>query len=263
MSTDPAKLFNSLRLIRSEGVGPTTFARLIQRFGGAAAALKAMPEMKRPLQPADSDAVTREHNRLVKSGGFWLEQSHAAYPELLHNIDDAPPVLSVLGKPELMQRPMIAIVGARNASTSGRRLAAQLARDLGAAGYVIVSGMARGIDTAAHEAAMETGTVAVLANGVDVVYPPENQALYDTMRKNGVILSENPLGAQPTASSFPRRNRIISGLCQAVIIVEAAMKSGSLITARCALDQGRDVFAVPGSPLDPRASGPNFLIKTG
>lgn len=254
---------HALRLIRSEGVGPATFARLINKFGDVDAALNAMQHMKKPIQPADLKTIEKEYNRLIKSGGTWLYKEENNYPELLQPVDDAPPVLSALGKTDLLQRPMIAIIGSRNASINGRKIAQNLARELGAAGYVIVSGLARGIDTAAHEAALETGTVAVMANGLDVVYPPENQKLYDAIREKGVILSENPLGTQPSASLFPRRNRIISGLCQAVIVVEAEQKSGSLITIRNALDQGREVFAVPGSPLDPRASGPNYLIKTG
>ncbi|MDB5477697.1 MAG: putative Rossmann fold nucleotide-binding protein [Alphaproteobacteria bacterium] len=253
----------ALQLIRSEGVGPATFARLVDRFGGVENALSAMPQMKRPLQPADLKKVEAEYNRLLKSGGVWLSKDDAQYPELMQPLDDMPPVLSALGDISLLAKPMIAMVGGRNASTNGRRLAAQIAKDLGRQGFVIVSGLARGIDTAAHEAALETGTVAVLANGVDIVYPPENKKLYDAIRERGVILSENPLASEPTASLFPRRNRIISGLCRGVIVVEAAQKSGSLITIRYALDQGREVFAVPGSPLDPRASGPNHLIKTG
>lgn len=262
-SKPPSNAFHALRLIRSEGVGPATFARLVDRFGGIEAAISLMQNMKKPIQPSDLKLIEKEYNRVIKSGGHWIAKGDFDYPELLEPLDDAPPVLCTLGKPELLRRPMIAIIGSRNASINGRRLAASLARDLGSEGYVIVSGMARGIDTAAHEAAMDTGTVAVLANGVDVVYPPENKELYDNIRVKGVILSENPLGSQPTAQLFPRRNRIISGLCQAVIVVEAAHKSGSLITIRYALDQGREVFAVPGSPLDARANGPNHLIKTG
>jgi DNA processing protein len=252
-----------LQLIRSEGVGPTTFARLVSRFGSVEAAIDQMQNMKKPIKPADLKTIEKEYNRVLKSDGHWISKQANNYPELLAPLDDAPPVMSALGKIELLQRPMIGIVGARNASTNGLRLAQNIARDLGQAGFVIVSGMARGIDTAAHEAALETGTVAVLANGIDIVYPPENKALYDKIRKNGVILSENPLGMEPTAQLFPRRNRIISGLCQGVIVIEAAQKSGSLITVRYALDQGREVFAVPGSPLDPRSSGPNHLIKSG
>jgi len=257
------EILADLRLIRSEGVGPATFTRLTERFGSSMAALNAMPHMKKPLQPADLKSVEKEFHHLHKLGGHWLAKTDPAYPDLMQPLDDAPPVLACLGNLALLKQPMIGIVGARNASTNGRRLAQTIARELGQAGYGIVSGLARGIDTAAHEAALETGTVAVLANGVDVVYPPENKKLYDAIAARGLILSENPMGCEPTASLFPRRNRIISGLCQGIIVVEAAQKSGSLITVRFALDQGREVFAVPGSPLDPRASGPNHLIKTG
>lgn len=253
----------ALRLIRSDGVGPATYKRLAGHFGSVDAALNAMPHMKKPIQPIDSKTVEKEYAALNKLGGRFLVTGQPGYPELLDTVDDAPPVISALGNTDLLQQPMVAIIGARNASTNGRRLAQSLARELGQAGYVIVSGLARGIDTAAHEAALDTGTVAVLANGVDVVYPPENKKLYDEIATRGLLLSENPLGMEPNATLFPRRNRIISGLCSAVIVVEAAAKSGSLITIRYALDQGREVFAVPGSPLDPRASGPNQLIKTG
>ena len=261
MTTDLS--LNALRLIRSDGVGPATFARLVDKFGGVEAALSSMQHMKKPIKPIDLSTIEKEYRRLIKSGGHWLYKEEATYPELLYPVDDAPPVLGALGQIHLLQKPMIAIIGARNASISGMKIARQMARELGQAGYVIVSGLARGMDTAAHEAALETGTVAVLANGLDVVYPPENQKLYDAIREKGVLLSENPLGCQPSSTLFPRRNRIISGLSQAVIVVEAEQKSGSLITIRYALDQGREVFAVPGSPLDPRASGPNHLIKTG
>lgn len=252
---------HSLRLIRSEGVGPMTFVRLLNKFGDAAKALQAMPNFPKPMQPANLDLVQKEYQSLLKMGGAWLDKTQAAYPPLMAPLDEAPPVLSTLGNTELLQKPMLAIVGSRNASLSGRKLAAQLANDLSRAGYVIVSGLARGIDTAAHEAALETGTVAVLANGVDIVYPPENQKLYDAIRQKGLLLSENALGTEPTAQLFPRRNRIISGLSIGTIVIEAAAKSGSLITARCALEQGREVFAVPGSPLDARCRGPNQLIK--
>jgi DNA processing protein len=254
---------SALRLIRSDGVGPMTYLRLVERFGSASAALNALPNMKKPLTPANLNEIDAEYKALQKMGGSFLVKGENNYPELLQPIDDAPPVLSALGNLDILTKPMLAIVGARNASANGRRLAAQIARDLGDQGFVIVSGLARGIDAAAHEASLNTGTVAVLANGVDVVYPPENQKLYDAIRERGVLLSENALGTQPTSSLFPRRNRIISGLCRGVIVIEAAAKSGSLITTRDALDQGREVFAVPGSPLDPRSTGPNQLIKSG
>ncbi len=261
-SADPSAL-NALRLIRSEGVGPSTYMRLTNLFGSVEKTLEMMGSMKKPLTPADTKKTQAEYDALLKIGGEWLVKETAAYPAPLAPFDDAPPVLAALGNTELLKKPMLAIVGARNASIGGRKLAAQIARDLGQAGFVIVSGMARGIDAAAHEAALETGTVAVMANGVDVIYPPENKKLYDAIKTNGVILSENVMGCEPAANFLPRRNRIVSGLSKAVILIEAAAKSGSLITTRFVLDQGRDVFAIPGSPLDPRASGGNHLIKTG
>lgn len=260
------KTLSWLRLIRSEGVGPTTFDKLIAEFGNAENALAAMHTLRsrgKPLLPANGQTITKEYNDLIKRGGTFILKDDAAYPDNLRAIDDAPPVLSAIGDTMLMQRPMIAIIGARNASVNARKLTATMALTLGEAGFVIVSGMARGIDTSAHEAALETGTIAVLANGIDVVYPPENKKLYDAIAQHGLLLSENALGLEPNAQLFPRRNRIVSGLCVGVIVIEAASKSGSLITARCALDQGREVFAVPGNPLDPRATGPNGLIKRG
>jgi DNA processing protein len=190
-------------------------------------------------------------------------QGSATYPALLDDLDDAPPFLWVIGDPSLLSRPMISIVGARNASSLGTRMARGLARDLGAAGYVVVSGLARGIDTAAHLAALETGTIAVQAGGVDVIYPAENTELAHDIARTGLRLSEQAMGLQPMARHFPSRNRIISGLSRATVVVEAASKSGSLITARDALDQGRDVLAVPGSPFDARAAGCNQLIRDG
>ncbi len=185
------------------------------------------------------------------------------YPAMLAAVEDAPPVLTVLGRPDLLSPPIVAVVGARNASANGRRLARELAAGLGEAGIVVASGMARGIDAAAHLGALDSGTVAVLAGGADIVYPEENRGLYDAMRTRGAILAELPLGAEPQARHFPRRNRIISGLALGVVVVEAAAKSGSLITARYALEQGREVFAVPGSPLDPRCRGCNDLLRNG
>lgn len=261
--TTPSSVFDALRLIRSDGVGPTTYKRLVDTFGSVEKTIQMMPTMKKPLQPADLKKVQAEYDALIKFGGQFLVKGSPDYPSALEPFDDAPPVLSALGDISLLQKPMLAIVGARNASINGRKLASQISHDLSDAGYVIVSGLARGIDAAAHEMSLKNGTVAVVANGVDVVYPPENKKLYDAIREQGLILSENPFGCEPAASLFPRRNRIVSGLSKAVILIEAAAKSGSLITTSFALDQGRDVFAVPGSPLDPRASGGNHLIKTG
>ena len=201
--------------------------------------------------------------RAKASGAHYVALSEADYPEALREIDSAPPLLTLKGDLTLARREAVAIVGARNASAAGRKFARSLAADLGAAGYLIVSGLARGIDTAAHEASLERGTAAVLANGIDIAYPPENAALQAEIGRIGLLISEMPPGTAPRAELFPRRNRIIAGMSRATVVVEAAMRSGSLITARFANEQGRDVFAVPGSPLDPRCEGTNRLIKDG
>lgn len=258
-----------LRLSRTENVGPITFKRLLAQFGSATRALDAIPELaaarsKKTFKVYARDAAEKEMERLKKLGAHLLCIADAEYPELLRQLEDAPPIITVLGRLDLLQQPGIAIVGARNASLPGRRMTEILARDL-CAQYPIVSGLARGIDTAAHQAALTAngGTIAVLAGGIDIVYPQENQKLYEEIRENGVIVAENPPGFPPTNRDFPRRNRIISGLSLATIVVEAALKSGSLITATYAAEQGREVMAVPGSPMDPRASGTNKLIKDG
>jgi len=257
-----------LRLARTENVGPVTFRNLIARFGSASAALEELPRLaarggKGNFVLADESEAARELEALAKLSGRMIASCEPEYPPGLRALEAPPPVISVLGHPHLLQKEMIAIVGARNASALARKLADTLSRELGFAGLVVVSGLARGIDAAAHEAALAVGTVAVVAGGVDVVYPPENEKLYAAIKNQGVVLSEMRLGEAPQARHFPRRNRIISGLSRGVVVVEAAEKSGSLITAQCALDQGREIFAVPGSPLDPRARGANRLIKEG
>ncbi|HTI85351.1 MAG TPA: DNA-processing protein DprA [Alphaproteobacteria bacterium] len=257
-----------LRLIRSENVGPVTFRALLGRYGSASAALEELPALARKggrsqlriPSPADAE---REIQGLAKIGGRLLTLSDSAYPRLLAAIEDAPPVLSVLGRPELLTDRALAIVGARNASGSGRKFGRDLAHALGQLGYVIVSGLARGLDAAAHEGALATGTVAVMAGGVDIIYPRDNAALYERIRESGALVSEQPLGLNPTARHFPIRNRIVSGLSLGVVVVEASLRSGSLITARLAGEQGREVMAVPGSPLDPRARGANRLLRDG
>jgi DNA processing protein len=257
-----------LRLARTENIGPVTFRNLIARFGTASEALAEVPRMasrggaKNFVLP-DEDSIAREIEALAKLGGRMIASCEADYPHGLKALEAPPPILSVLGHPHLLQKEMIAIVGARNASALARKFADTLSRDLGFAGIVVVSGLARGIDAAAHEAALAVGTVAVVAGGVDIVYPPENEKIYAAIKNQGVILSEMRLGEAPQARHFPRRNRIISGLARGVVVVEAAEKSGSLITAQYAIDQGREVFAVPGSPLDPRARGANRLIREG
>lgn len=257
-----------LRLIRSDNVGPVTFYRLLQRFGTAARALDALPDLARAggkanFTIANQSACEDEIAACSKIGARMILRSDADYPSLLAELDDAPPVITVRGNAALLSQPALGVVGARNASLAGRKLAEDFSRKIGQAGYVITSGLARGIDTAAHAASLASGTVAVVAGGVDVIYPPENRALYEQIAEQGCIVAESPLSTEPLARHFPRRNRIISGLSLGVLIVEAAAKSGSLITARMALEQNREVFAVPGSPLDPRAEGCNLLIKDG
>ncbi|MEQ8964591.1 MAG: DNA-processing protein DprA [Azospirillaceae bacterium] len=258
-----------LRLIRTENVGPVTFRDLMRRFGGAAAALDALPVLSRrggrakPLRPMPRAAAERERDALARMGGRLIAWCEPDYPDALAAAEDAPPVLSVRGHAHLLGRPVVGMVGARNASANGRRFAAQLAGELGQAGLVVASGLARGIDAAAHEGALATGTVAALAGGVDIAYPPENAALQDSIAEAGALIAESPLGTRPTARHFPRRNRLIAGLSLGVVVVEAAPRSGSLITARMAGEYGREVFAVPGSPLDPRTRGCNELIRSG
>lgn len=257
-----------LRLSRTERVGPVTFRNLLARFGTAGAALEALPHLAqrgggKAFAPYDAGEAAREMERLTALGGRMIAACEPDYPQGLAALEAPPPIISVLGHPHLLKKDMVAIVGARNASALARKFAATLSRDLGFAGLVVASGLARGIDAAAHEAALAVGTVAVVAGGVDVVYPPENQALYEQIRNQGVIVSDMRLSEAPQARHFPRRNLIISGLSRGVVVVEATEKSGSLITAHYALDQGREIFAVPGSPLDPRARGANRLIRDG
>lgn len=257
-----------LRLIRCENVGPITFFRLIDRFGSAGAALSALPDLARrggarEIKIVSRDAAEDEIARTESIGGRVVAWGEPDYPPLLARIEDPPPALAVVGDPSLLGKRAIAVVGARNASIAGKRFAAGLSRDLGQAGLLVVSGMARGIDAAAHEGALPTGTVAVLGGGVDVVYPRENAALYDSIRERGALISEVAAGTEPQARHFPRRNRIIAGMCRGVVVVEASPKSGSLITARLAVEQGREVFAVPGAAMDPRARGTNGLIRQG
>ena len=258
-----------LRLLRSENVGPVTFHELIARFGSGEAALDTLPELARrggrarPIRLGPRDRAEAELEALSMEGARVLFHGEPAYPARLAEIADAPPFVSVLGDAALLPRRSVAVVGARNASANGRRLAETLAADLGARGYVVVSGLARGIDAAAHKGALAGGTVAVVAGGLDVVYPQENIGLYEEIAARGAMLSEMPPGTVPQARHFPRRNRLISGLALGVVVVEAAPRSGSLITARMALEQGREVFAVPGSPLDPRARGCNDLLRQG
>lgn len=264
-----AERMDWLRLIRSENVGPVTFYHLLRYFGSAGAALDALPELsrrggrKRPVRLCPVDQAEREMGAARKAGARLLAAVEPDYPEPLAATEDAPPVIAVKGDAALLARPAVGMVGARNASANGKRFAERFARDLGDAGFVVASGLARGIDAAAHRGALATGTVALVAGGVDVCYPPENRDLYEAIAERGAIVSEQPAGLEPQGRHFPRRNRLISGVSRGVVVVEAARRSGSLITARMALEQGREVFAVPGSPLDPRARGSNDLIRQG
>lgn len=257
-----------LRLLRSRRVGVATFHRLLSEHGTAVAALAALPEIARTAgiadyEPCSHEAARREFEAGIRAGARLLAKGEPDYPEDLASLSDAPPLLWAMGRPEILARPMIAIVGARNASSLGTRMARRIASDLAAAGHVVVSGLARGIDTAAHLGSLEGGTVAVFAGGVDVVYPAENAVLAQEIAEKGLRISEAPMHLQPQARHFPARNRIVSGLARAVVVVEAAARSGSLITARNALDQGREVLAVPGHPFDARAAGCNMLIRDG
>ena len=263
-----AECVDWLRLAGTEHVGPISFFQLIDRFGSAREALAALPALARrggrpgaAKIPSASDAQA-QIAALAKAGGRWIAATEPDYPPLLRQIADPPPLISTIGRAELMTERCVAVVGARNASANGRRLARDLARDLAASGVIVVSGLARGIDAMAHEGALPA-TVAVVAGGADIVYPEENRALQERIGQEGLIVAEMPPGTEPQSRHFPRRNRIISGLSLATVVVEAAERSGSLITARFAAEQGRDVFAVPGSPLDPRARGCNGLIRDG
>jgi len=266
--TDEQRL-DWLRLIRSDHVGPRTFRALINHLGGARAALAGLPDLARrgglrgPPRILSREDAAREIAAARSHGVRLVATGEPDYPQRLKMIDDAPPLLAVCGNAAALALPMVAIVGARNASAAGLRFAERLARDLAGAGFAIVSGLARGIDAAAHRGSLATGTVAVLAGGHDKIYPPEHASLAEAIPADGALVSEMPMGWEPRARDFPRRNRLISGLAAGVVIVEAAKRSGSLITARFALEQGREVFAVPGSPLDPRAEGSNGLIKQG
>ncbi len=270
MSRPDAALVATLRLARTEGVGPINFRRLLARFADPSIALAELPRLARaagrdqPPRPPTVAMIETEIARLAALGGRFVCHDDPDYPPLLAELADAPPALAVLGDVGLLSAPAVAIVGARNASINGRRIAAAIAADLAAAGLVVVSGLARGIDTAAHEGALTTGhTIAAIAGGLDRPYPPENADLQARIATAGAVIAEAPLGTAPRERHFPRRNRLIAGLTSGTLVVEAAPRSGSLITARMAADAGRDIFAVPGSPLDPRHRGTNGLLRNG
>jgi len=257
-----------LRLIRCEGVGPRTFRSLVNRFGGAGAALAVLPALSkargRPIVPPSRAQAEDEIAAAARIGARYVATGEPDYPACLQAADAAPPLLAIRGGCEVLRRPAVAMVGSRNASAAGLAFTARLAEGFGQAGLVVVSGLARGIDARAHKSALGTGTIAVLAGGHDRVYPANHLPLVDAiLEAGGAVVAEMPMGWEPRGRDFPRRNRIISGLSLGTVVVEAARRSGSLITARYALEQGRDVFAVPGSPLDPRAEGTNDLIRQG
>lgn len=265
---DPAAAVARLRLIRTPQIGPVTYRQLVERFGDAAAAIDALPELaargggKGPVI-APVAMAERELAMAAKLGARHVFVDDADYPALLAELDDAPPAMMVRGDIGLARRPTVAMVGARNASAAACRFARQLAVELGREDVTIVSGLARGVDTAAHVGSIDSGTIAVIAGGIDIAYPPENAALQEAIAARGLLIAEQPPGTEPRARHFPYRNRIIAGLAQGTVVVEAAPKSGSLITARLAGEMGREVMAVPGSPLDPRAQGCNGLIRDG
>ena len=261
-------LIDRLRLIRTPGIGPVAYRQLMLRFGSAEAALAAIPDLARRgggKAPAvfAKDKAEREIEAVEKLGTRYLVLGQGLYPSTLAQQDDAPPLITAKGNLGLLDRPMVAIVGARNASAAACRFARGLAHDLGEEGITVVSGLARGIDSAAHDGSLDSGTIAVIAGGIDVIYPPENAARQEHIAERGLLIAEMPPGTEPRARHFPYRNRIIAGLAAGTVVIEAAPQSGSLITARLAAEAGREVMAVPGSPLDPRAQGCNQLIRDG
>ena len=264
----PSDLIDRLRLIRTPGIGPIAYRQLLMRFGNAAAALDAIPDLAargggRPPAVYQKSMAEREVAEVEKLGARYLVLGQGLYPRSLAELENAPPLLTAKGDLGLLDRQMIAIVGARNASAAACRFARGLAHDLGREGVTVVSGLARGIDSAAHDGSLESGTVAVIAGGIDFYYPPENEARQKDIAERGLLIAEMPPGTEPRARHFPYRNRIIAGLAAGTVVVEAAPRSGSLITARLAAEAGREVMAVPGSPLDPRAQGCNQLIRDG
>jgi DNA processing protein len=259
--------FARIRLLRSPNVGPVSYRQLLRRFGTARAALEALPDLVGRggggYRLAPEERVAREVSAVRAAGARYLFHDAADYPPLLAELDSAPPILTVRGDTALAQRPCVAIVGARNASAAAVKLARQFAGDLAEAGFTVVSGLARGIDGAAHRAALAGGTIGVIASGIDVTYPPEHADLQEQVAMEGLLLAEQPPGTEPRARHFPSRNRIIAGLAAGTLVVEAAPRSGSLITARLAAEAGREVMAIPGSPLEARAQGCNQLIREG
>jgi DNA processing protein len=269
VTLNESERFDWLRLLRCENVGPRTFQRLLKRHGNARSALEALPALiasgkpARPVRIPPTEEIEKEMAAAQAAGGRFIAICEPDYPALLRRTGSPPPLIAVRGNVASLKRSKVAIVGARNASAAGLAFAAQLARGIARAGHVIVSGLARGIDARAHQTAIETGTIAVLAGGLGNIYPPEHEALLEQIVEQGAAISEMPFGWAARGRDFPRRNRIVAGLCRAVVVVEAARRSGSLITAKFAAEEGREIFAVPGSPLDPRAEGTNDLLREG
>jgi DNA processing protein len=264
----PPDIIDRVRLIRTPGIGPITYRQLLLRFGSAQAALAAVPDLARRgggKAPAifSKSAAEREYAAVEKAGARYLILGQGLYPPALAELENAPPLITVMGRTALLDRPMVAIVGARNASAAACRFARGLAHELGREGVVVVSGLARGIDSSAHDGSLDGGTIGVIAGGVDIYYPPENEARQKDIGERGLLIAEMPPGTEPRARHFPYRNRIIAGLAAGTVVIEAAPQSGSLITARLAAECGREVMAVPGSPIDPRAQGCNQLIRDG
>jgi DNA processing protein len=263
----PGEAFARIRLLRSPNVGPVSYRQLLNRFGNAEAAIEALPDLAgkggRSYRVAAADRIRAEAAAVRAAGARYLFHDHPDYPPLLRAAPDAPPILTARGEASLGSRPCVAIVGARNASAAAVRMARTLSGELSEAGFVVVSGLARGIDGAAHGASLTGGTIGVIASGIDVTYPPDHQSLQEEIATSGLLLAEQPPGTEPLARHFPSRNRIIAAIAAGTLVVEAAPKSGSLITARLAAEYGREVMAVPGSPLDPRAQGCNSLIREG
>ena len=264
LSQDEA--FARIRLLRSPHIGPIGYAQLLARFGDAVCALEALPDLARKggrdYRPAPAERIEREVEAIRRAGALYLFHDQPAYPRLLAELESAPPILIVRGDATLAEKPCVAVVGARNASAAAVKLARDFASALSEAGFVIVSGLARGIDGAAHEGSLPT-TIGVIASGIDVAYPPQHAALQEKIANDGLLIAEQPPGTEPRGSHFPSRNRIIAGLASGTLVVEAAVKSGSLITARLAAESGREVMAIPGSPLEPRSHGCNQLIREG
>ena len=262
-----SELISRIRLIRTPTIGPITSRQLISRYGNAKQALEAIPELSsrggRKIQPASAASAQREYEKLTQIGGYFIAYGSDSYPEHLKRFDDSLFILSCLGHMHLLKKPSLSIIGARNASLNSCKYAERISRELGEQGYVVISGMARGIDRSAHQGALISGTIAVLGNGIDIPYPSQNRDIYQTIKQSGLILSEMPFGQNPAARFFPQRNRIIAALSDGCLVIEAAFKSGSLITASQAADRNVPVMAIPGSPLDPRAQGCNQLISDG